>query len=156
VSVREALDGIGAYVTVAALALFAGVLGLLVVVQSSDMVLWTGTKVVGSEHGGIVLYDFRGQQYSLDGRNSDTRAKVDVYVKRSDPATAQTNSAVDRGIDVGFTIVPFTLCLLALGAGLYHRRATDTVRVREVREYGGGLDPEFVEAYLKRLRQRED
>jgi hypothetical protein len=156
VSVRDSFDGIGGYVIVAGLLLFFSVLGLLVEVQSPDKVLWTGTKVVGSEQGGIVLYDFRGQQYSLDGAGVDTRARVDVYLNPSDPSNAELNSVVNRVIDLGFTIIPFTLSLLVMLAGLYHRRAIDKVRIREVREYGGGLDPEFVEAYLKRLRQRDD
>jgi hypothetical protein len=155
-SVRDSFDGIGGYVIVAGLLLFFSVLGLLVEVQSPDKVLWTGTKVVGSEQGGIVLYDFRGHQYSLDGDGVDTRAHIDVYLNPSDPSSAELNSVVNRVIDLGFTIIPFTLSLLVMLAGLYHRRAIDKVRIREVREYGGGLDPEFVESYLKRLRQRDD
>jgi hypothetical protein len=156
VSLRERFDGIGGYVALACLLLFFSVLGLLIEVQSSDKVLWTGTKVAGSESGGVVIYHYKGEQFSLDGTGFDNRAHVSVYLNPSNPDDAQLNSIAVRAIDLGFTVVPFTLSIAVLGLGLYRRRAVDNVRVREVRDYGGGLDPEYVENYLKRLRQRDD
>jgi hypothetical protein len=155
-SLRERFDGIGGYVALACLLLFFSVLGLLIEVQSSDKVLWTGTKVVGSESGGVVIYHYKGEQFSLDGTGFDNRAHISVYLNPANPDDAQVNSLAVRAIDLGFTVVPFTLAFAVLGLGLYRRRAMDNVRVREVRDYGGGLDPEYVENYLKRLRQRDD
>jgi hypothetical protein len=155
-SLRERFDGIGGYVALACLLLFFSVLGLLIEVQSSDKVLWTGTKVVGSESGGVVIYHYKGEQFSLDGTGFDNRAHISVYFNPANPDDAQVNSLAVRAIDLGFTVVPFTLAIAVLGLGLYRRRAMDNVRVREVRDYGGGLDPEYVENYLKRLRQRDD
>jgi hypothetical protein len=156
VRLRERFDGLSGYVAVACLLLFVSVLGLLIEAQSSDKVLWTGTKVVGSEHGGIVFYRYQGQQYSLDGTGFDNKARITVYFDPSNPDSAQTDSLVVRAIDLGFTALPFTLAFLVVGRGMYRRKTADKGRVREVREYGGGLDPEYVENYLKRLRQRND
>jgi hypothetical protein len=156
VRLRERFDGLGGYVAAACLLVFCSVLGLLIEAQSPDKVLWTGTKVVGSEQGGIVLYRYQGQQYSLDGNGFADKQRVAVYLDPSNPDSAQTDSLVVRAIDLGFTALPFALAFLVIGWGLYRRRSAETVRVREVREYGGGLDPEFVESYLKRLRQRDD
>jgi hypothetical protein len=156
VRLRDRFDGIGGYVAVAGILLFFSVLGLLILVQSSDKLLWTGTKVVGRESGGIVIYRYRGEQYSIDGNDFDNRARISVYLEPSNPFNAQTNSWVVRAIDLGYTAVPFTLSILVLGAGMYRRRTADKVRIQQVRDYGGGLDPEYVENYLKRLRQRDD
>jgi hypothetical protein len=156
VRLQDRFDGIGGYVLLAGILFFFSVLGLLVEAQSNDRVLWTGTKVVGSEHGGIVIYHFHGEQYSLDGKGFDNRAQIAVYLDPSNPFNAQTNSVVVRAIDLGFTAVPFTLSIVVLGLGLYRRKTADRVRIREVRDYGGGLDPEYVQNYLKRLRQRDD
>jgi hypothetical protein len=156
VRLHDRFDGIGGYVAAAGILLFFSVLGVLILAQSSDKVLWTGTKVVGRESGGIVIYHYRGEQYSLDGNGFDNRARISVYLDPSNPFNAQTNSWVVRAIDLGYTAVPFTLSILVLGGGLYRRKTADKVRIREVRDYGGGLDPEYVENYLKRLRQRDD
>jgi hypothetical protein len=156
VSLRDSFDGIGGYVAVACLLVFFSVLGILIEAQSSDKVLWTGTKAVGSESGGIVIYHYKGEQFSLDGSGFDNRARVTVYLNPSNPDDAQVNSLVIRAIDLGFTAVPFTLSIAVLGLGVYRRRYSDKVRVQQVRDYGGGLDPEYVENYLKRLRQRDD
>jgi hypothetical protein len=156
VSLRERFDGIGGYVALAVLLLFFSVLGLLIEVQSSDRVLWTGTKVEGTETGGVIIYHYKGEQFSLDGTGFDNRAHIAVYLNPANPDDAQVNSIPVRAIDLGLTVVPFTLSIAVLGLGMYRRRVADNVRVREVREYGGGLDPEYVENYLKRLRQRDD
>jgi hypothetical protein len=156
VRLQDRFDGIGGYVAVAGILLFFSVLGLLILAQSSDKVLWTGTKVTGSESGGVVIYHYRGEQYSIDGNGFDSRARIGVYLDPSNPFNAQTNSVVVRAIDLGFTAVPFTFAIVVLGAGLYRRKTADKVRIKEVRDYGGGLDPEYVQNYLKRLRQRDD
>jgi hypothetical protein len=156
VRLRDRFDGIGGYVAVAGILLFFSVLGLLILVQSSDKLLWTGTKVVGRESGGIVIYHYRGEQYSIDGNGFDSRARISVYLEPSNPFNAQTGTWVVRAIDLGYTAVPFTMSILVLGAGMYRRKTADKVRIQQVRDYGGGLDPEYVENYLKRLRQRDD
>jgi hypothetical protein len=155
VSLRERLDGLSGYVALAAVLFVFSVLGFLVEIQSSDKVLWTGTKVVGSEQNGIVFYRYRGEQYSLDGSGFTNRARVSVYLDPSNPNNAQTNGPFERVVDLGFTAIPFTLSILVMGVGITRRRFIDRKRVTEVREYGGGLDPEYVEAYLKRMRQRD-
>jgi hypothetical protein len=156
VRLQDRFDGIGGYVALAGILLFFSVLGVLILAQSSDKVLWTGTKVVGSESGGIVIYHYKGEQYSLDATGFHNRARISVYLDPSNPFNAETNSLFVRAIDLGYTAVPFTLSIVVLGAGLYRRKNADKVRIREVRDYGGGLDPEYVENYLKRLRQRDD
>jgi hypothetical protein len=156
VRLQDRFDGIGGYVAGAGILLFVSVLGLLILVQSSDKVLWTGTKVVGNESGGVIVYHYQGEQYSLDGNGFDNRARINVYLNPSNPFNAQTNSWVVRAIDLGYTAVPFALSIVVFGAGLYRRKTADKGRIQEVRDYGGGLDPEYVQNYLKRLRQRDD
>ncbi len=60
------MDGLGLFIG-PAIALF--VLALLVVVLElhiPEILLWTGHRVVGTEQGGIVFYQWHGQNYSLD------------------------------------------------------------------------------------------
>ena len=63
--VREWYDGSGWFVGAAVVLVVFALLALLVGLQSSDRVLWTGQQVVGTEQQGIVTYWWHGQSYSL-------------------------------------------------------------------------------------------
>jgi hypothetical protein len=135
-------DRIGGYGVIACALLVFSVFAFLIELQSADRVLWTGTKVVGSERGGIVSYTVNGQQDTFDGTNFDNRARINVYVDPSHPDSAMTNSTPDRIVDVGATVVPFGLSLLFLGIGLMRRprRQLDD-RLRRVIDKRAGASP---------------
>ena len=62
-------------------------LALLLGLQSSDRVLWTGQQVVGTEQQGIVTYWWHGQSYSLDEPGFGFARAVSVYLDRLTLAT---------------------------------------------------------------------
>jgi hypothetical protein len=98
-------DQIGGYGVVACVLLVFSIFAFLIELQSPDRMLWTGTKIVGSERGGVVFYPLHGRQESLDGNDSDDRARITVYVYPSNPDSAMTDSLPDRVVDVAATVV---------------------------------------------------
>jgi len=54
--VRGWYDGSGWFVAAAVVLIVFALLALLLGLQSSDRMLWTGQQVVGTEHQGIVTY----------------------------------------------------------------------------------------------------
>lgn len=118
---RGKFDRIGGYGVVACVLLVFSAFALLIELQSPDRVLWTGTKIVGSERGGVIFYPLHGRQESLDGTNFDNRARIDVYVYPSNPDSAMTDSLPDRIVDVTATVVPVALAIVLLGVGLKRR-----------------------------------
>jgi hypothetical protein len=142
VRLPERFDRIGGYGVVACVLLIFSIGAFLVEWQAPDRVLWTGTKVVGTEHGGVVFYTVRGQHDSLDGNEFDNRARISVYVDPSHPDSAMLNSTPDRVVDVAAIVVPFGLSLLLLGIGLNRRprRRLDD-RLQRVIEKRAGASP---------------
>jgi hypothetical protein len=136
-------DRIGGYGVAACALLVFAVFAFLIELQSADRVLWTGTKVVGSERGGVVFYTFQGRQNSFDGNNFDNRARINVYLDPSNPDSAMTNSVPDRIVDVAATVVPFGLSLLLLGVGLARRprRQLDDGLRRVIEKRAGASPP---------------
>jgi len=72
--------------------------------QSPEIVLWTGHRVVGTEQGGIVFYQWHGQAYSLDAPGYGSSKAVGVYLDRAIPPTRLINDVGDRA---------FAICLSA-------------------------------------------
>jgi hypothetical protein len=135
-------DQIGGYGVVACALLVFSIFAFLIELQSPDRVLWTGTKIAGSERGGIVFYPLHGRQESLDGTNFDNRARVTVYVYPSNPDSAMTGSIPDRIVDVAATVVPFGLAFVLLGVGVKRRprRRLDD-RLQRVIDKRAGASP---------------
>ncbi len=147
-------DGAGWSVGLAA-ALF--VFALLVVVlelQSPDLVLWTGHRVVGTEQGGIVRYQWQGQGYSLDAPGYGSSKAVSVYVNPANPGDAMMDNAADRAAISFLVGAPVTAGVAVLVVGLTRRyRWARRPRSRAgAAAAGDGLDPDFVARHLRELR----
>jgi hypothetical protein len=151
-------DGAGWFVGLA-LVLFAfSLIMLLGELQSPDLVLWTGHRVVGSEQGGIVYYRWHGQNYSLDAPGYGSSKAVGVYLDPGNPDHAMIDNVYNR-MAVGSLIgVPFAggVTLLALGLSRGYRSRRRQLR-RDVPAdgFGLGLDSEFVARRLQELRRDE-
>ena len=107
--VRKWFDGAGWFVGWAVVLLVFALLAVLVGLQSSDRVLWTGQQVVGTEQGGVVTYRWDGQSYSLDVPGSGSSKAVSVYLNPGDPSQAMVENVLDR--------VAFPLLVLGPAAG---------------------------------------
>jgi hypothetical protein len=149
-------DGAGWFVGPAiALFLFA----LLIVfldAQSTDLLLWTGHRVAGTEQGGIVFYQWHGQNYTIDVPGYGSSNAVSVYLDPADPAKARAGDAVNRTIVALPIGVPVAAGVALIAAGLTRRsRWARRQRRRSVPStgYGYGLDSEFVTRHLQQQRR---
>jgi hypothetical protein len=94
--VRSWFDGAGWFVGLA-VALFAfALLAVFLELQSPELVLWTGHRVVGTEQRGIVSYQWQGQSYSLDAQGYGSSNAVIVYLDPGNPSHALIDNVVDR------------------------------------------------------------
>jgi hypothetical protein len=130
VRVGRWFDGLGLFVG-PAIALF--VLALLVAVlevQSPEILLWTGHRVVGTEQGGIVLYRWHGQGYSLDAPGYRSAQAVSVYLDPGDGSNAMIDNLADRAL-VGFLVGgPVIAGVALIATGLIRRSRSRRRRVR--------------------------
>jgi hypothetical protein len=153
---RALADGLGAYLGVAVALLIFAVLGLLLVLQSpKDVLLWTGTRVIGSEQGGLISYRWQGESYTLDVPGYGNDPHVVVYVDPSDPTNARQDSLFVRGSDTALTVLPVTLAFGVVGFGAYRRRSARRQDARRADGFGVGLDPDFVRRQLEQLRRKQ-
>jgi hypothetical protein len=151
--IQAMTDGLGVYLGVAGVLIVFALFSFLLLIQSPhDTLLWTGTKVVGSERDGLVYYSWQGQTYTLDVPGFGNAAHVDVYLKPSDPTDGERNSVLTRVTDIGFTIVPAGLGLAVVGLGAYRRRSRRRAEPA-ADQFGTGLDPDFVRRQLEQLRR---
>jgi hypothetical protein len=138
----------------AAIGLFLfALLATLVEVQSPDVVLWTGQHVVGTEQGGVVIYEWHGQSYAVDAPGSGSSNAVSVYLDPADPNHAMIDSAAGRALSASLVGVPLAGGVVLLTVGLTRRyRWGRRQRRRAVSGPGQGLDQEFVARHLRELR----
>ena len=115
--VREWYDGSGWFVGAAVVLVVFALLALLVGLQSSDRVLWTGQQVVGTEHQGIVTYWWHGQSYSLDEPGFGSARAVSVYLDPADPSNAMVDSVVDRTVAGVLILGPVVAAVVLLVLG---------------------------------------
>jgi len=92
-------------------------LALLVGLQSSDRVLWTGQQVAGTEHQGIVTYWWHGQSYSLDEPGFGSARTVSVYLDPADPSNAMVDSVLDRTVAGVLILGPVVAAVVLLVLG---------------------------------------
>jgi hypothetical protein len=92
-------------------------LALLVGLQSSDRVLWTGQQVVGTEQQGIVTYWWHGQSYSLDEPGFGSARAVSVYLDPADPSNAMLDSVFDRTVAGVLILGPVVAAVVLLVLG---------------------------------------
>jgi hypothetical protein len=149
-------DGAGWFVGLA-IALFAFTLIIVLgELQSPDVVLWTGHHVVGTERGGIVYYQWRGQNYSLDVPGYGSSKAVSVYLDPGNPGHAMIDNAYNRAAVGALVGLPFAggVTLLAIGLSRGHRfRRRELRQVMEPDGFGHGLDTEFVARRLREMRR---
>jgi hypothetical protein len=154
--VRAYSDGLGAYLGVAVALLVFAVLGLLLLLQSpKDVLLWTGTRVVGSEQGGLIYYTWHGESYTLDVPGYGNAPHVVVYVDPSDPTNAERESLFIRVADGALTVLPAALAAGVVALGVYRRRSTRRQDATRADGFGAGLDPDFVRRQLEQLRRNQ-
>ena len=115
--VREWYDGSGWFVGAAVVLVVFALLALLVGLQSSDRVLWTGQQVVGTEHQGIVTYWWHGQSYSLDEPGFGSARAVSVYLDPADPSNAMLDSVFDRTMAGVLILGPVVAAVVLLVLG---------------------------------------
>ena len=146
-------DGLGLFVG-PAIALF--VLALLVVVlevHTPEILLWTGHRVVGTEQGGIVLYRWHGESYSLDAPGYGSAKAVSVYLDPGDASNAVIDNLADRAF-VGFLVGGPVLAGAALiTVGLVRRSISRRRRARGgPRPVVDVLDTDVAARNLRELR----
>jgi hypothetical protein len=134
--VRSWFDGAGWFVGLAA-ALFAfALLAVLLQLQSPDLVLWSGTRVAGTEQGGIVTYRWHGQQYSINAVGYGSAKNVSVYLNPGDPSNAMIDHIATRILDaalIGAPIAGGVALLVAGGTRKYRWARRNARRAREFR-----------------------
>jgi len=152
---RSRFDGLGAHVGAATVLVVLAALSLLLFLQSPrDRLLWTGQKVVGTERQGLVWYTWDGQSYSLDVPGYRTIPQVTVYLDRSNPSDAVTNSLLTRAMDGLFLVVPLVLAGVIVMFGVRRVRRERAYIDQPDRKFGIGLDPEFVQRHLEENRRQ--
>lgn len=149
-------DGAGWFVGVAVVLFVFALLVVLLEAQSGDLVLWTGHRVVGIEQGGIVTYQWQGQNYSIDVPGYGSADAVSVYLDPGNPTHAMAGNAVNRTVVALPFGVPAIAAVVLLALGLTRRYRWTRRQMRALTRppgYGRGLDPEFVARHLRQLRR---
>lgn len=152
---RNAFDGAGWFLGLAVVLSFAGALWLLAVIQSTEVVLWIGRHVIGSEQGGIIFYRWQGHTYSLDVPGFGAARHVSLYVNPGDPSVAMVDSPVGRAFADLLSASPFigALALVAAGPVRNWRQRRRKRLGRAPSGFGRGLDEDFVARRLEELRR---
>jgi len=133
--VREWFDGAGWFVGLAAVLFAFALLAVLLELQSPDLVLWTGHRVAGTEQGGIVTYQWAGQQYSLNANGYGSAPDVSVYLNPASPGSAMIDNLPDRIVVTAFIGAPVAGGLALIVAGLTRKPRRVRRKVRLAREF---------------------
>ena len=150
--IRGWFDGAGWFPGLAAALFVFALLAVLLELQSSDAVRWTGQHVTGTEIGGIVTYRWDGQTYSLDAQGYGSAKAVGVVLDPADPSNAVIDNMVPRLVEGGLMAGPVAAGVVLLMVGLTRRRRLERRQMRAAPETGQVLDQEFVSRHLRELR----
>jgi len=150
--IRGWFDGAGWFPGLAAALFVFALLAVLLELQSSDAVRWTGRHVTGTEIGGIVSYRWHGQTYSLDAQGYGSAKAVGVVLDPADPSNAVIDNMFPRLVEGSLVAVPVAAGVALLVAGLTRRRRWERRQLRTAPETGRVLDQEFVSRHLRDLR----
>lgn len=155
VRVGALFDGAGLFVGLAVVLFVFALIVVLGELQSPDLLLWTGRGVTGTEQGGVVLYRWQGQTYSLDAPGYGSSKAVSVYLDPGDPSDATLDNPVSRAYVILLVGVPLAAGVALLAAGLTRGYRSRRRQLRKVgpADYGQGLDQEFVARRLRELRR---
>jgi hypothetical protein len=111
--IRGWFDGAGWYLAIAGALFVVALIGVFGSLQV-DGLMWTGTRVAGTERHGIVYYAWQGQSYTVDDPHSTgSAAQVNVYLSPANPAGAILDNPADRLLTEVMVIGP-----VAIGTGL--------------------------------------
>jgi hypothetical protein len=150
--IRSWFDGAGWFPGLAAALFVFALLAVLLELQSSDAVRWTGRHVTGTEIGGIVSYRWNGQTYSLDAPGYGSAKAVGVVLDPADPANAVIDNTVPRLVEGSLVAVPVAAGVALLVVGLTRRRRWERRQQRAEARAGHVLDQDFVSRHLGELR----
>ena len=150
--IRGWFDGAGWFPGLAAALFVFALLAVLLELQSSDAVRWTGQHVTGTEIGGIVSYRWDGQTYSLDAQGYGSAKAVGVVLDPADPSNAVIDNMVPRLVEGGLMAGPVAAGVVLLMVGLTRRRRLERRQMRAAPETGQVLDQEFVSRHQRELR----
>jgi hypothetical protein len=150
--IRRLFDGAGWFPGLAAALFVFALLAVLLELQSSDAVRWTGQHVTGTEIGGIVSYRWDGQTYSLGAPGYGSAKAVSVYLDPANPSNAVLENPFLRLVEGSLVVVPVAGGVALLVAGLTRRRRWERRQLRKAPETGQVLDQEFVSRHLRELR----
>lgn len=150
--IRRLFDGAGWLPGLAAVLLVFALLAVLLDLQSSDAVRWTGQHVTGTEIGGIVSYRWDGQTYSLDAAGYGSAKAVSVYLDPADPSNAVLDDPFLRLVEGSLVVVPVAGGVVLLVLGVTRRRRWERRQLRVAPETGQVLDQDFVSRHLRELR----
>jgi hypothetical protein len=150
--IRRLFDGAGWLPGLAAVLFVFALLAVLLELQSSDAVRWTGQHVTGTEIGGIVSYRWDGQTYSLDAPGYGSAKAVSVYLDPADPSSAVLDNPFLRLVEGSLVVVPVAGGVALLVLGVTRRRRWERRQLRVAPETGQVLDQEFVTRHLRELR----
>ncbi|HWG63524.1 MAG TPA: hypothetical protein VG253_17670 [Streptosporangiaceae bacterium] len=147
---RDTFDGIGWSLGVSA-ALFAfALLAALLLLQTTESLLWVGQRVVGTEQGGIVTYFWQGQRYSLSAPGFGSARATSVFLDPGNPGNAMTENVPERTFAAALVGLPAIAGFAVLAAGLTRKRRWARKNAR--RAQASLLDPDFVSRHLGELR----
>ena len=101
----------------------AGVLCLLVELQSSSLILWTGERIAGTNDGGLVYYSVGGAERTLDAPG-DAPARPEPVTVYADPTDSSKDriSGPAKWIDAALVLSPVVAAVAVFAAGLARRR----------------------------------
>ena len=151
--IRRLFDGAGWFPGLAVVLFAFALLAVLLELQSSDSVRWTGQRVTGTEIGGIVSYRWDGQTYSLDAQGYGS---AEGRGRRSRPGRPlqrrhrQHVPPVGRGRARGRA--GGRAAWRCSWLGLTRRRRWERRQLRVAPKTGQVLDQEFVTRHLRELR----
>lgn len=151
--VRERLDGNRWLVAVVAILVLVSLVILHSSLTGPAAVQWTGTKLKGTERGGIVYYSYRGEQYTLD--HTDKFDSTIVAFKPSDPSgTAILVNDNERWVEAAGVVVPYPLAAGIVMLTLRKRRRVQAELLAGPDDgFGRGLDPEVVQRLIEKRRK---
>jgi len=153
--IRALFNGAGWFPGLAAALFVFALLAVLLELQSSDAVRWTGQRVTGTEIGGIVSYRWEGQTYSLDASGYGSAKAIGVDLDPADPSNAVIDNTFPRLVEGSLVAVPVAAGVLLLVAGLTRRWRWERRQQRIAPGTGQVLDQEFVTRHLRELRHRD-
>lgn len=100
-----------------------GVLCLLVELQSSSLVYWTGQRVVGTNDAGIIYYEVNDQQRTINDEAEPPAQpqSVTVYADLNDSTKDRIAEPV-KWFDAVFVAIPFLAAGVVIAIGMARRR----------------------------------